>query len=425
MNILVFPCGSEIGLEIHKSLRYAKGINLFGASSVSDHGEYVYDRYFGDLPSIEDSNFIIALNKIIDKYSIDFIFPAHDSVSVSLSKNREILKCSFIGSDLETTLICRSKLKTYKLMKEIIPTPIIYNSEDNMNFPVFLKPDVGQGSKGCFIAYTKDDVFYHINKDPSLLILENLPGNEFTIDCFTDRHKKLRYARPRKRARILNGISSRSFQVSDFEDKFKSLADKINNTLNFQGVWFFQVKEREDGELVLMEISSRVAGTMGVSRNKGINLALLSILDKSASDLSIIENNYDLELDRCFHNKFKIDITYKKVYLDFDDTLLIKGKLNILVISFIYQCLNKSIEVYLITKHSKNIINTLKREKVDPALFNAIIHLNQNEEKFSFIDKDKSIFIDDSFSERSQVLEKLGIPVFDVDMVESLLDYSS
>ena len=33
-----------------------------------------------------------------------------------------------------------------------------------------------------------------------------------------------------------------------------------------------------------------------------------------------------------------------------------------------------------------------------------------------------SIFIDDSFSERKKISKILGIPVFDVDMVESLID---
>ena len=45
INVLVFPCGSEIGLEIHAALRHAKDIRLHGASSVDDHGEFAYRRY--------------------------------------------------------------------------------------------------------------------------------------------------------------------------------------------------------------------------------------------------------------------------------------------------------------------------------------------------------------------------------------------
>ena len=44
-NILVFPCGSEIALEIYKSLEFSTHFTLFGASSVKDHGEFIYKNY--------------------------------------------------------------------------------------------------------------------------------------------------------------------------------------------------------------------------------------------------------------------------------------------------------------------------------------------------------------------------------------------
>jgi aspartate 1-decarboxylase len=43
------------------------------------------------------------------------------------------------------------------------------------------------------------------------------------------------------------------------------------------------------------------------------------------------------------------------------------------------------------------------------------------EEKFKHIEKEGSIFIDNHFLERAQVHKELGIPVFDVDAIESLI----
>ena len=40
-NILVFPCGSEIALEIYRSLRYSTHFKLIGANSLDDHGKFV------------------------------------------------------------------------------------------------------------------------------------------------------------------------------------------------------------------------------------------------------------------------------------------------------------------------------------------------------------------------------------------------
>ena len=44
-NILVFPCGSEIALELYRALVHSKHFNLIGASSVDDHGRFVYHNY--------------------------------------------------------------------------------------------------------------------------------------------------------------------------------------------------------------------------------------------------------------------------------------------------------------------------------------------------------------------------------------------
>ena len=47
-RILVFPCGSEIALEIYRSLKYSIHFELVGASSIDDHGKFVYKEYIGD-----------------------------------------------------------------------------------------------------------------------------------------------------------------------------------------------------------------------------------------------------------------------------------------------------------------------------------------------------------------------------------------
>jgi hypothetical protein len=51
-KILVFPCGSEIALEVHRALKDQKDIELIGASSVDDHGKFVFDNYIGGIPMI-------------------------------------------------------------------------------------------------------------------------------------------------------------------------------------------------------------------------------------------------------------------------------------------------------------------------------------------------------------------------------------
>lgn len=424
INILVFPCGSEIGLELHRSLSRTTHFNLYGGSSVSDHGEFVYEKYIGNIPDVSDRDFITRINDVIERFDIKYIFPAHDSVVLKLSQEhaKGNLSCSVLTSDVETCEISRSKLATYNKLKDIIRVPKVYSHERILNqsvYPVFLKPDVGQGSKGTYIANSKTEVDFYTNKDPNLIILEYLPGNEYTVDCFTDKKGRLLFSQARERSRISNGISVRSETVNNSE--LSKIAQKINKSLHFRGVWFFQVKVSSSGELTLMEIATRVAGTMGVDRVMGANLALLTVYDAMNLEVDVLINGHNMTVDRALYNRYTHEITYDHVYIDFDDLIVQNGIVNPSIVGYLYQSINKGIKIHLITKHKYDIHKTLKKYRLD-SLFDEIIRVPANAEKYQYINAEKSIFIDDSFAERKSVYYNLGIPVFDAHMIECLVE---
>ena len=91
---------------------------------------------------------------------------------------------------------------------------------------------------------------------------------------------------------------------------------------------------------------------------------------------------------------------------------------------FLYQCVNEKKEIILITKHINDINETLRDLKIDARLFDEIINIEKSDEKCRYINNEKlSIFIDDSFSERMKISNTFEIPVFDLDAVESLIDW--
>ncbi|EOO13024.1 ATP-grasp domain-containing protein [Bacillus cereus] len=423
-NVLVFPCGSEIGLEINNALRYVKDVQLYGASSIADHGKFVYQNYIENVPNIHDDNFVNSLNQVIEKYSIDFIIPAHDSVVLKLAQNQENIEAKVITSDKMTCEVARSKKKTYEVFADEFFTPYMYERvEDVKEFPVFLKPDVGQGSQGIALAKDIEDLKFHMNKSPELLILEYLPGKEYTIDCFTDKSGELRFIGMRERKRVKSGISVNSATLI-YSEQIKKIAHTINDKLNFQGVWFFQVKEDVDGEFKLLEIATRIAGTMGLYRNKGINFPLLSLYDRMGYDIEVHENDFSIEVDRALINRFSLDISYERVYIDFDDTITLGEKVNPMTMMFLYQCLANYKEIILVTKHVKEILETLAALKIDKNMFSKIVHISRDDEKHKYMNNNiSSIFIDDSYSERKKIKQITGIPVFDLDSLECLIDW--
>jgi hypothetical protein len=419
--VLVFPCGSEICLEIHRALRISRHVELVGASSVpSNHGKYVFKNYVEGLPFVDEPTFIEKLNETIETNRIDYVFPAHDSVVLTLAQRADSLLCGLVGSPAATCEVCRNKRVTYELFSSKLRVPKVFSYPEEMPpFPVFLKPEVGQGSRGTNRASSEEEMRFFIGSDPNLLILEYLPGEEYTVDCFTDRHGELRFAGARKRTRMVSGISADTSPV--YGNEFREIAKIINSTLVFRGAWFFQVKRDAEGELVLMEIAPRVSGSMGLYRNLGVNFPLLSIFDSMESDVEILCNKHHLVMDRALGCRFDTDIQYENVYIDLDDTILLGDRVNPMAVAFLYQCRNKGIGIHLISRSVDDIGESLRRHALD-SLFDSLIHISDERPKSGFISAPNAIFIDDSFAERREVSEKLGIPTFAVEALESLIE---
>jgi hypothetical protein len=421
LNILVFPCGSEIGLDIYSSVRYSTYFHLIGANSISDHGKFVYEDYIGGVPFVTDSNFISYIKNIVEERQIDAIYPAMDSVITKLKENENILGCKIVTSPLETTRICLSKEKTYECFHDVVYVPHTYKPEEVRQYPVFVKPKIGYGGKGTKKINSKKELFDFIEGKDNFLIVDYLPGDEYTVDCFTDRHRSLLYSAARKRGRIRDGISVNT-AFENKQTEFVNLARKINLKLSFRGAWFYQVKRDKEGKLCLLEIASRLGGSSLLSRAVGINLAQLSLFDAFDYDVKIQKNDYYVELDRALDNCYKTDLEFDSVYVDYDDCLILdKKKVNTTLISFLYKCVNEEKKIYLLSKHEGNLEKELTILRLD-TLFDKVIHIDKYADKCSYIKSDKAIFVDDSFAERENVLVNRHIPVFSPEMVDIFLN---
>lgn len=423
-KVLIFPAGSENALEIYNSLKYNLHFEVYGLSGKSDHAKFIYpdNRYFEGEYFIQNEGFVEEFNKLVVDLGIDIIIPTHDTVSLFFAEHRSKIKANIIVSDYETARIAREKRLTYAKFKNESFCPKIYDSLNEVKeFPVFIKPNIGEGAKGVAKVNNYDDAKKMIYSNDDVLLCEYLPGSEITVDCFTNKNKELLFIGPRTRERVQMGISFRS-ETLPVSKEVEEIAHKINRELNFRGPWFFQLKQDKDGKYKLLEVSTRQAGTMAVYRQLGVNFALLGVFDALGFDVSILKNNLSLVLDRCLYNRYKLNYKYKTVYIDFDDTLIVKDKVNELLIRFIYQCINEGKRIVLITKHAYSLEESMRKFRLNPRIFDEIIHIKDHERKSDYINSNGSILIDNYFFERKDVMENIGIPVFDVDAIEVLIN---
>ncbi|AUN95514.1 ATP-grasp domain-containing protein [Pseudazoarcus pumilus] len=422
-RVLVFPCGSEIGLEIHRSLRYSTHFELVGASSVNDHGRFVYDEYVGGLPLASDARFAQAIIAVASQYRIDAIYPTMDSVAEIVQNLAAETGIRVIGSGPRATAICASKSATYDLLEPHIAVPKRYASIDEIeHYPIFIKPDRGYGSRNTCRASTRDaaQAFLSGFAPGSMLLLEYLPGREWTIDCFSDRHGKLRFHGVRQRIRVVNGISVNTAPRDDFAEEFECWARTINEVLTPRGAWFFQARRDAAGKPKLLEVAARLGGSSALFRCRGVNFALLSAFDAFDRDVEITPNHYPIELSRALDNRFRIEIEFEHVYVDLDDCLLLGDRINHQLVGFLYKAISEGKRITLLTRHADDPITTLHRLRLGE-LFDEVVHVRDGSTKADHIVADAAIFIDDSHRERTQVARLHKIPTFSPDMIECLL----
>jgi hypothetical protein len=420
-NVLIFPAGAENALEIHASLRHSVHFKVYGGSSVEDHASFAYEHYIGGMPRLSDPHFLDGLNTLIRLHQIELIFPTHDTVALFLAENRDRIAARVVTADARTALVCREKRLTFELFSGEDFCPALFEDPSEVHeFPVFVKPSVGEGGKGARRVEDRAELETALSGPHDMIACEWLPGEEYTVDCFTDRHGTLQFVGPRSRDRVRMGISFAS-RTAPLTEEIASIARRINAGLGFRGLWFFQLKRAASGELKLLEISTRLAGTMALYRQLGVNFSLLSAFDALDQDVGVLVNDLPAAIDRCLLSRYRIEHDFEVAYVDYDDTIVHEGRVNDLVMRFLYQCANRGIRLVLLTRHAGDLLAHMREHRIAAELFDGIHYVPQGVPKSAHVRGPKAVFIDNHFPERLEVKRATGVPVFDVDAVEALL----
>eukprot|EP00938_MAST-03A_sp_MAST-3A-sp1_P002158 g2158.t1 len=191
-----------------------------------------------------------------------------------------------------------------------------------------------------------------------------------------------------------------------------------------------------------MEIAPRIAGAMAMFRSFGVNLPLLTIYEAFRLPVRILlpPSTYDVRImDKAYSNRYEVKgLNYDTVYVDLDDTLVLRQqRVHTKLVRFLFQCFVTKKEIVLVTRSEDDPNEVLRQIRLFE-LFDRVLHVTDRAVMKSSVisrdlketcggdDKDEvtrsAIFIDDSFKERKDVLESVGIPVFDMGMLDVLID---
>ena len=256
-RIVSFPGATDVHIELH------------GASSTpSNHGRYLYSKLRGRTALCHESWIPRRHERPRPSRGIDYLFPAMDSVALELATHQEQLACKVIGSPRETCRICCSKRMTYETFAGVMPVPVLYH-DLGTRFPLADLPEAGLRLRvpGDTIGQSRDEAEFFLDGDKGLLAMEYLPGREYTVDCFTDRHGKSPVRR--SEGAIANPERNQRPQPAGGGTRFQELAGSSTPDCPCEASGSSRSRKDNDGTLTLLEIAPRVAGTMALYRNLG------------------------------------------------------------------------------------------------------------------------------------------------------------
>ncbi len=388
---------------------------MFGSSTYKNHGMYLYENYISDLPNMSEPDFIEKLNALIAKYEISFVISGHESMILFLQEHAAAIHATIVSSCYETALLCRYKTKTYAALKQFDFVPKTYSVDEVTEFPVFMKKDDDQGARHAYKVNNRDELLVYAASG-NMVICEYLPGEEVTVDCFTDRHGRLRLCNPRVADRMLAGIDVHARRKMEEREEILRIGEAINSTVTFHGQWFFQIKKDSNGKFKLLEMATRFAGSFGLTKGMDINLPLLALRDFDGKEIEVNYNDLPIEADKQFFNRFETPVRYSSVYLDGEEVFLRREHIDSFFMMFVYQCVDKGKKLVLLTGERERTLNVLREMRIPEALFDSVCG------KSELVPQD-AIFISRDEKERIRLRKAHGMFCLDPCVIEVLLDW--
>lgn len=281
-----------------------------------DMNPKAYSRTLADafytVPRAEDAGFVPRLLEVCAAEGVDAVLPVvtRELPVLAAAKGRFAENGVAVGvMEPETLALANDKYSLIGAMRAAgIATPAAESCTTLEQFraacaklgwpdrPVCFKPRVSNGSRGFRIISNEADEYHllfnekpnstYIGYDkildvlngrefPPLVVMEVLPGEEWSVDCLVDSGKCL-YCLPRLRTRMQGGISVSGVLVRD--EAVIGLSEAICKALGLHGNIGIQFKQDAAGRPQVLEINPRLQGTTVLCGAAGVNLPYYGLL---------------------------------------------------------------------------------------------------------------------------------------------------
>ena len=264
------------------------------------------------VPRGNDPKYMDSLLDICQKEGVDVLLPIMSVELEALSKNKaafEAIGTKVSVSAPEPLAIANNKRKLLDYLKEnglpcadyrkVRSLEALGKAAYDFGYPqnkVCVKATESSGSRGFRIlsetnsryeAFIYDkpssviitltelvSILSEAEHFPELIVMEYLPGNEYSVDLLADRGRVL-YNCGRKSLRMENSIMLEGEIVNS--PAVTALCEKVTEALGLDGNIGFDLKERADGTPLIMECNPRITAGIPFFALAGVNLPYLCV----------------------------------------------------------------------------------------------------------------------------------------------------
>jgi carbamoyl-phosphate synthase large subunit len=276
-RILFFGAGSIIGPEYIKRIRSIEGVEIVvGVDCDPLASGFVVSDISVVIPRVDDKDFVSSFQKVIDDYKIDYVFPF-----VEIGHNAMQQVDANFGSDLISGELCKDKYDFYNKCKEVgicIPeTYLLKDYNDQLSFPLYVKPRSGDGSKDNYKVENKNQLegvkLLYEDRSDKFLVQEFLSGQHWAADVVVENDEVV--------CVVTRKSLDRVYRVEVIDNPaFVEYCKVVQKKLGIKKIFNIEVFEMSKDNFVVNEINARMGGNCITSCLAGCDIISYLITGK-------------------------------------------------------------------------------------------------------------------------------------------------
>lgn len=279
IKILVTGVGGPAGINITRLLRQRDDVFVVGCDvDATASGQLFVDEFVISPYVRHEAAYKTWMQEIVSTHGFHIVIPTVHEELPLLATFASELSALVPLSGLATLALGADKFAAYEWMSAHLPQYASrfislkdWTSAWSADESLFIKPRAGRGARGCKVVTHAELTFLQSNDEhpEDIVVMELLPGTEWTVDVYIGIDGQIVYLIPRERSALAGGISIKGKTV---RHEAVTLATKaFISQLDMRGPVCIQWKADISGRPKFVEINPRLSGGLMISMAGGVN----------------------------------------------------------------------------------------------------------------------------------------------------------